>query len=415
MIYISKVWNFFKGYVIISIKGYNIERLINKAVRSGITIKSVTRDKNKATLTIDPTDFKTFCIFAKSYDCKIHISHKNGLFRTLTFAKRNIPYIVGIFVAILFMFAMTQRVWTINIDGVNNLNKADIINSCHKMGLYEGCNKNKPDYKQIAENIKLEYKTISWINISLKGSVVHIKLSEERPKSTVEVSKNSSASAIVSLVDAQISYIVTNNGTPLVKKGDVVKSGDVLISPQLKPSGNEETPVTDLVNARGSVRGIVKRTYGYTIPFKQNNKKYTDNIETIYGIKIFDKTFMPKANNKFKLKDSSETIKHINLGKGCPLPIYIYKETHKEYILIPVKIDEKTAKKLANQRLIKHIVEDYDISSDVLSVNMTTNKTDTGLAVGCTIISDENIAKSTVYENLGGNTLNGTKENSDFS
>ena len=37
VIYISKLWKFLDGYVIISIKGYNIEKLINKANNRGGT------------------------------------------------------------------------------------------------------------------------------------------------------------------------------------------------------------------------------------------------------------------------------------------------------------------------------------------------------------------------------------------
>ena len=71
MIYISKLWKFVQGYVIISIKGYNIEKLINKAVQLNINIYNIEKLNNTAKLTICPKDFKAFIKLSKNINARL--------------------------------------------------------------------------------------------------------------------------------------------------------------------------------------------------------------------------------------------------------------------------------------------------------------------------------------------------------
>lgn len=413
MIYISKLWKFIQGYVIISIKGYNIEKLINKAIQSDIVIYNIEKSSNSAKLTINPKQFKAFIKLSKKYKCKTKIVNKNGLFRLLFFMRFNILYFLGILISIFLVYFLTQRVWIIDITGNLQLDKLSILTSCNDYGLYVGCNKNTLDCKKIAENLKLKYKNISWINISLKGATIHIKLSEEKPY-TINTIKNEPYN-IVASTDCQISSIVTNKGTPQVKKNDIVKAGDILISAQLRPSGNEENPVTDIVSAKGTVRGIVKRTFSFTIPFKSKEKQYTEKTKTQYTIKFFNKALNLNKVKPFEQNEITKEIKQLKIGENCPLPIFICKEINKEFIYVPVNRDAKTAKKLADEKITEHIIQDYSIDSDIISVNTKTNQAKDCLQVSSEIVSEENVGKEMLYEDTGGNSLNGTEENSNIS
>lgn len=413
MIYISKLWKFIQGYVIISIKGYNIEKLINKAIQSNIVICNIEKQGNVANVTISPKQFKAFKCLCRKYKCKTKIINKNGLFRLILFIRYNIFYIIGLLLSVILIYIFTQRIWIIDISGNSQLSKYNILTSCNDNGLYVGCNKNKLDCKKVAENLKLKYKNISWINISLKGTTIHIKLAEDKPQvvNTVKTEPYN----IVALTDCQISSIVTNKGTPQVKKNDIVKAGDILISAQLAPSGLEENPVTDIVSAKGSVRGIVTRVYSFTVPYSTNTKEYTNNIKTAYTLKFFNKSITINKVKPFNKNEITREVTQLKLGENCQLPVLISKEINKEYILVPKKIDITTAKKTADTQIVNHIIENYSIDSDILSVNTKYNETKTSLQVSAEIISEENIGTEKLFENIGGNLLNGTTENSNIS
>lgn len=413
VIYISKLWKFLNGYVIISIKGYNIEKLINKANQNNLKIYSVKKDKNLATLTISPKDFKGFKKLSRKYKCKIKIINKNGFFRVLLFFRNNIFYIVGIFVALLFIFFMSQRIWIIDISGNSNISNKNILKFCSENGLYLGCNKNKIDGKKLSENLKIKYNTISWINISVKGSTAIIKLSEDKPINKIE--KMDKPCDVVASSNCKILSIVTNKGTPMVKKGDTVLAGDVLISSMLVPSGQEENPVNDFVSAKGDIKGLVQRNYSFTIPFNISEKAYTNNIKKEYSIKIFSKEFQLNKIKPYDKFDKNENIVQLKLGESCPLPFFIKTQIYREYILENKKIDVETAKKKAEKQILDYIILNYDTKTDIISVNKKYNKTDISLEVSTEIISEENVGIEKVVENTGGYNINGENTNSSSS
>lgn len=413
VIYISKLWKFLNGYVIISIKGYNIEKLINKANQNNLKIYSVKKDKNLATLTISPKDFKGFKKLSRKYKCKIKIINKNGFFRVLLFFRNNIFYIVGIFVALLFIFFMSQRIWIIDISGNSNISNKNILKFCSENGLYLGCNKNKIDGKKLSENLKIKYNTISWINISVKGSTAIIKLSEDKPINKIE--KMDKPCDVVASSNCKILSIVTNKGTPMVKKGDSVLAGDVLISSMLVPSGQEENPVNDFVSAKGDIKGLVQRNYNFTIPFNISEKAYTNNIKKEYSIKIFSKEFQLNKIKPYDKFDKNENIVQLKLGESCPLPFFIKTQIYREYILENKKIDVETAKKKAEKQILDYIILNYDTKTDIISVNKKYNKTDISLEVSTEIISEENVGIEKVVENTGGYNINGENTNSSSS
>lgn len=413
VIYISKLWKFLNGYVIISIKGYNIEKLINKANQNNLKIYSVKKDKNLATLTISPKDFKGFKKLSRKYKCKIKIINKNGFFRVLLFFRNNIFYIVGIFVALLFIFFMSQRIWIIDISGNSNISNKNILKFCSENSLYLGCNKNKIDGKKLSENLKIKYNTISWINISVKGSTAIIKLSEDKPINKIE--KMDKPCDVVASSNCKILSIVTNKGTPMVKKGDTVLAGDVLISSMLVPSGQEENPVNDFVSAKGDIKGLVQRNYSFTIPFNISEKAYTNNIKKEYSIKIFSKEFQLNKIKLYDKFDKNENIVQLKLGESCPLPFFIKTQIYREYILENKKIDVETAKKKAEKQILDYIILNYDTKTDIISVNKKYNKTDISLEVSTEIISEENVGIEKVVENTGGYNINGENTNSSSS
>ncbi len=391
MIYISKLWNFCRGYVIISLYGFNAHKLLDKAVQCNIVLYNIQKDNSRYTLEIRPVDFFYFRRLARKYKCKVSIVHKDGIFRIIHNASKNICYPLGIASALVLLYIMTQRVWLIDIEGNSSVDSYYILECCAKNDLYIGCNKNHIDSRLIAEELKLNFKNISWVNVSLKGSRVHIKMAEGSDKQVNSI--DTAPCDIVASADCRISSIVTTRGTPQVKSKDVVLSGDVLIASRLVQSGTEENPVTDKVSAAGTVRGLVTRTYGFTVPYNISLKEYTNNTVSLYSVKIINKLFSIKYKPKYNKYDKITTVTQLKLSESCPLPIIIYKDLYKEYKFTDKKITEKEAKKEADTKITQHIISHYPVDSDIISVN-TKYKTDKDkLMVSSEIISEENVGR----------------------
>ena len=391
MIYISKLWNFCKGYVIISLYGFNSDKLLDKAIEKGIRIFNIHKESGKYILEIQPKEFFYFRKLAKKYKCRVRIIHKDGLFRMVRSTARNIFYPIGIIAALLFIFFMTQRVWLIDIEGNTTIDDYSILEYCSGNGLYIGCNKNKVDCRQLADNIKINFKSISWVNVSLKGSRIHIKMSEGKDKEVNTL--DSRPCNIAASHDCRISSIVTTKGTPQVKANDIVLSGDVLIASQLVQSGTEENPITDKVSAAGTVRGYVTRTYSFTLPYNKTVKEYTKNTRKIYSFKFINKLFSIKYEPKYDKYDKITTVTQLKLGESCPLPLVIYRDLYSEYEYKTVRLTEKEAKKDADTRVTEYIISAYSTDSDIISVNTKYKSDKDKLMVSSEIISEENVGR----------------------
>ena len=389
MINISKLWKFVNGYVILSLSGFNVDKIIDKAIRSNISIRNINKINNKCTLEIYPKDFYRFTRLARRYKCKTKIIHKNGLFRTLHKGIKNLCYPIGIVISILLIYFLTQRIWLIEIEGNTDISNYDILEFCSENNIYIGSNKNKLKAKQLAENLKIKYKNISWINISLKGSRVYIKLSEGIEESS-DISNNI-PSDLIANNDCQIISIVTNKGTPQVKANDIVKRGDILISSQLIQSGTEEIPITNKVCASGTVRGKVSRNYSFNVPYNKAVKSYTQKTKNKYSLKLINKLFKLDYTPKYINYDKATTVKQLSLGKNCPLPIIIYKDIYTEYVYTNTKLTKAEAEKEANIKITEHIISNYSTESDIISVDTNFKSDIDKLIVNATIISNENI------------------------
>ena len=387
MISISKLWNFCKGYVIISLYGFNADKLLDKATKNNIKIYDIRRESGKYTLRIEPKDFFYLRRLAKKNKCKVHILKKDGLFRLVRTALKNIFYPIGIAAALLFLFFMTQRIWLIDIEGNTTIDTYSILEYCSDNGLCIGCSKNKLNCRQLADDLKINFKNISWVNVSLKGSRIHIKMSEGKEKSVNTL--DAAPCDIVSSQDCQIASIITTKGTPQVKAKDVVLSGDVLIASQLVQSGTEENPITDKVSAAGTVRGYVTRTYSFTLPYNKTVKEYTK----IYSLKFINKLFSINYKPKYDKYDKITTITQLRLGENCPLPVVIYKDIYSEYEYKNIKLTEKEAKKEADAKITEHIITSYSTDSNIISVNTKYRSDKSKLMVSSEIVSEENVGR----------------------
>ena len=83
---------------------------------------------------------------------------------------------------------------------------------------------------------------------------------------------------IIASQDCTITEIVTASGTPVVKAGDDVKKGDILISGAVYLyDDNNEVLDTNYVSAEGTVYGICVYHYKDTVPLSCYSKEYTGN------------------------------------------------------------------------------------------------------------------------------------------
>ena len=102
---------------------------------------------------------------------------------------------------------------------------------------------------------------------------------------------------IIADKDATILKVSAQNGTPLVKEGDVVTNGDIIVAGWMegKYTGKQ------YVHAQGEVQAKVKYTTTERVYLKETKKVETGVSENRYSVKINNfKINLPKTLPKFQ-------------------------------------------------------------------------------------------------------------------
>ncbi len=210
------------GYVNISVEGYFIERFINICISKNILLWNLKRKKSSFLYAnISMKDFKRIKQIAKTTKCRVKIEKKKGLPYLLHKYKKRKIFFGALITFLLFIYGISNFVWNIEITGNDTIKTEEIMQVLNENGLKTGTLKQKVKTKQIIQNIRLLRSDIAWIGIHLTGTNAIVEIVEADAKPDI-IDENEYCN-IASNKDGIITKINVQNGTALVKEGDIVK------------------------------------------------------------------------------------------------------------------------------------------------------------------------------------------------
>ena len=127
----------------------------------------------------------------------------------------------------IILFFLSNFVWIIKVEGNEKISTQAILASCKKIGIREGILKKNINNKYNAQRLQLEQEGIAWCSLNLEGSILTINISETDVSDKEERSLPSNLKA---KIDGKIKKIDVTSGEVIVKVGDTVSKGDLLVS-----------------------------------------------------------------------------------------------------------------------------------------------------------------------------------------
>ena len=325
--FIKILLKYILGYVRITVEGYYIERFINICTTSKILIWNLKREKGvRLYINIGIKDFFEAVKIAKKLKCKVKITQKRGIpFLVHKYKKRKI-FAIFFILLIIAVIALSNFVWNIEVIGNNKISAEEIIKDLADNNFKVGTSKTNLNTKNIIDKIRLKRSDLAWIGIEIKGTNAIVKIVEADLKP--DIIKEEEYCNIVATKDAMIVKINAQNGTAVVKEGDIVTKGTVLIQGWLE---GQFTGIR-YVHANGEVQAKVWYSQKISVPLKQTKKIKTDKEENKYSVKINNfEINLPKGVPKFQNYDTIETSKKLKLFSDFYLPIEIHQKTYQEY------------------------------------------------------------------------------------
>ena len=143
-----------------------------------------------------------------------------------------------------------------------------------------GTSKAKLNTKQVIDQIRLQRADIAWLGIEISGTNAKVQIVEADLKP--DIIPEEEYCNLVATKEGMITKVSAQNGTPLVKEGEIVKKGSVLVGGWLEGKYTG----TRYVHANGEVQAKVWYSEKIQIPLNQEKKELTGNEEKKYSVKI---------------------------------------------------------------------------------------------------------------------------------
>ena len=352
----NKILEYVSGYVNIVIEGYYIEQFINICNNKQIDLWNIKKENSiKVYASVCITDFKKLKQICKKTKCKIKIQSKKGLPFVIKKYKKRKFFFIFLLLIILTIFILSNFIWNIEIESDADISKEEILELAQSEGLEIGKRKGAIDTKAVINKIRLERDDISWVGIEIDGTNATIKLvkADEKP----EIINDDEYCNIVADKNAMILKVSAQNGTPLVKEGDIVTNGDVIVAGWMegKYTGKQ------YVHAQAEIQAKVWYTTIEKVYLQETKKVETGEAKSSYSVKINNfQINLPKSLPKFQKYDTIEENKKLKLFSNFYLPFELVKYTYKEYKEEQVIHSIEEAKQIGIDRAKESLQEKID-------------------------------------------------------
>lgn len=350
-----KILRYIFGYVKISVCGFAPERCMNLIIKNDIVIWNVENTETGYVFYTGRKNLLKMKPYLQKTNMKLKLLGKYGLPYFFKQNKRRFPFVIGFCLFATTLYILSLFIWEVKVTGEDKLVADTILKKIEKDYISLGTLKKSVDCLKLEEALRKDFNEISWISCELKGTVLVVYLEEGMlPKKAVE---ENVAGDIVAKKDAEITKMVTRQGTPMVKVKDCVKKGDILISGTIYIyDDNNEVMETSYIAADGDVYGTTKEFYEDYIDLKYYQKNYKEKSNYYITFYLLDYSYTPYISKmKTEQYDSITQIHKAKISNNFYLPFGYKLIKRTEYTLEQKEYKESAAKAILQERLNKKI------------------------------------------------------------
>ncbi|NSW91802.1 MAG: sporulation protein YqfD [Firmicutes bacterium] len=394
-----RLWNYLRGYVIILVEGYFLERFINICTHRQVFLWDIQR-RNDLTMTLKVSikGFKMLRPISRKSRCRVRIIKKKGLPFFLNRYKRRKAFVFGIVLFFVLFNLLASFIWDVEISGNKEIRTADILQKLAVLGVKPGVLKYRINADRVAKTLILQIKELSWVSFEIRGTKAKLSIEERRQPPSL-IAKDVPCN-IVAERDGIIHSIIVKDGREVVKEGDTIVKGQLLVSGVME---NEREPGQKrLVH---SIAEIKARTWyegnGIT-NIKAIEAIRTGNVKSVYTLILFNKKIKLPLNKgiDFQNYDKVELKKVLQVGENFILPFWLVIEEYYENKLVEKELSIEEAKIIARDNALKKLMKIIPDDAKIINQIIDYTQSEEGLITANVII--ECIEDIGITEEIGG-------------
>ncbi len=311
------LYRFFCGVLEIEFSGIYPEKVLNLCSKNKISIWSAKFKNGKINCKITVKDFLKLPKILRKSGIRVHILRKSGFpFFSNKYSKR-----FGVFTGFILFFAvlyiMSGYIWIIDVVGNTKTATSEILNACEQIGIKTGVKASNISAKNAAQQLLLKTDTLAWSSFNIEGCRLTVNVTEIKEKTQ----DNSNATNLKASADGIITNIDVKAGNCLVKVGDVVKKGDILVSGII-----ESETQTRFVHSIGEILATTETGITLEEPLKKQmsyptGKEKLKSVLEFFTLKI--PLYLGAETEDYDCKTEEKSVRIF--GQNLPLKIYTKK------------------------------------------------------------------------------------------
>lgn len=359
---LQRLVNLVRGSVCLEVEGAFPERFLNLCAQRGILFWNVEwLEATRLRLTVTRRGCRQAMALGDRVLCTVTQEGRRGVPYFLARFRRRYAFLVGLTLSVLAVSILSSFILTIEVTGNVTVSSAEILTELRRQGLGIGAFGPTLDERTIGNKALLQLPELSWMSINLYGTRAEVLVREavQAPQVVDETQTGSivaTASGIITKLDAL-------SGEALVKVGDTVVEGDVLISGTVRlesPPYSENPYIGSYqVRASGTVYARTWRTLTAEIPLEATVKAYTGEEDCRWTLTVLGQEidFSRKGGISFDRYDKIRDTWTLTIPGGREMPLALNRETCRAYELESTPIDRTAAEILLQEELLAQLEE----------------------------------------------------------
>lgn len=379
--FVLRILSFLLGYVTMVVRGEALERFINMATSRGIRFWDIRRiGPDEILIRTRVTGVKPLRHIARRTGSRFHVSERIGLPFLLYRLRRRKMMTLG---AVLFLFALyylSSFVWFVEVDGNTVIKRQEIISIAREAGLYPGASKWRVEVGEVEQQLKDELPRIAWVGIEVRGTRANISVAEKK----LMTDDDDSPSNIIAAKAGLVKEVLVLSGQAVVREGDTVLPGQLLITGEIWPQAilEGDNPILDLQPRYVRSRGIVRARVWYEeygeVPLNEEIRGLTGREERQTAVRVMGRTIVVAGARKSPFKDFDQDVDTARqLGwRNFTVPVEVITTTFQEAKTTVERRNRAEALQLAEERAVQSLTE--GLSEDVKNLNRRVEVVRTG-------------------------------------
>ncbi|MGF7143966.1 hypothetical protein HNQ56_002396 [Anaerotaenia torta] len=397
---LMKLLRWIRGILCVEISGTAPERFINLCCNKKIFIWNLKQANTGYQFHILAKNYKKLKPIARKTRIVPKIKRKTGLVFLLHRYRKRIGFFAGVLLCMVLIYILSLFIWDISILGGSKYTPEAMLYFLETNHIQTGIRKKQVNCQEIEENIRLAYNDIGWVSAEIRGTRLIIKITETNMPAPAREAL--APSHMVATKDAIVKKIITRSGTPMVKIGDVVKKGDILVSGILSiMSDFDEVLRKEPTVADADIRCSSYYDYQDAFSMTYIHRNYTKKEKKGYYINLFEKKlFLYNPSNSYAMYDIIVNEKALHVTDSFYLPFRYGTITTREYEEEKRKFAEEEAISRARERLNRYLnrlaENDVIIKENNVRITIENNKC---IAKGRILVEEPAWEYKTILEN----------------